>query len=255
MDGGSVNINTLPDSATYSDTVGWAHQGSCRQAHYESSTSALKCTFQKVLPATFELQERFEDLSADWRKFGTAAFLKLALQTALPNAGELLLTHAAGKIASATLVTVAQMLHIINNGCMCDLDDVFEEEAYQLELRRHLMAILPPSEKLKPRLHRPRARYAFALLESAILTLEKPVDQLLLYLKKDERSKKASEYLTSSLDQMSDCHDSFIGPWAWNCIVSKLTPTLEPSPNAASIGRPEQSTNRRIGFQGGAAPE
>jgi hypothetical protein len=232
----SGSRKSLHSPSTNNNEPSWTHGDSCHEVNYDHSTTALTVKFQKALPVAAQPEERFEDLSADWRKFDPAMFLKLALKTALANAGASLLTHVAEKIASATLVTVAQMLHVNSSRCRCDPDDVFEEEAYQLELRQQLMKVVPVSEIAKARIHRLRARYAFALLESAMDTFEKPADQLLTYLKQDDRSRRAAECIISSMDQISDCHERFIGDWA-NRIVSELARTVSPSVDTAFIGR------------------
>jgi hypothetical protein len=108
----------------------------------------MKCTLRKEFATPTELQERFGYLSTDWRTFNVAEFLELAFQKLASRAEDSWVGHISGIIASATLVTVAQMLHISGKGCECGLDDALEEEAYQLELRRHIMAVLPLQEEL-----------------------------------------------------------------------------------------------------------
>ena len=125
----------------------------------------LECALRKSLATPTKLEERFGDLSVNWWTSNIADFLETAFHKLAPKAGDSWMSHIAGKIASATLVTVAQMLHVSGKGYECGLDDALEEEAFQLELRQQIMAVLPPKEELKPRLHRLRTRYAFTLLD------------------------------------------------------------------------------------------
>jgi hypothetical protein len=130
------------------DTASWSYQDSCHDVEYDSATKKMKCTLRKEFATPTELQERFGYLSTDWRTFNVAEFLELAFQKLASRAEDSWVGHISGIIASATLVTVAQMLHISGKGCECGLDDALEEEAYQLELRRHIMAVLPLQEEL-----------------------------------------------------------------------------------------------------------
>ena len=231
---------TPPGSSTHGAMLDLKHRSSSHDIHYDHSTRTLRCKIKRVFPESAELQERFGSLSENWRKVDVSATLgeytKLALQTALSE--EALLAYMAGKNASATLVTLAQMLHVNKSECQCNFDDVFEEEAYQLGVRKLLVNIFPPSDENKPQLYRLRTRGAFDVLETMIEMFGIPVDQVLLYLQRDERARNAAICLTSSLDRISDnSHDSFMGRWAWEGMVSKLIPSSS-SLSTAFIGRP-----------------
>ena len=134
-------------------------------------------------------------------------------------------------MVSATLVTVARMLHVGGTNCPCDVDHFFDQEEFQIEVWKRLNTVLPPTQHLKPQLHHLQVRYVFALLESAISAMEQPLKQLIPKLVKDQRSWKAVQCIILSLDVVSGNHADFAGVWAWEELLSQVDTGAGPSLN------------------------
>ena len=104
--------------------------------------------------------------------------------------------------------------------------------------------VLPLKEDIKPRLHYVRTCHAFTLLELAMETFAESPTKVLSYLEKDARAVKATQCLASALDSFAESHDSFLGSWGWNCIVSKLIPCASLRFDRAFVGRPGNPQER-----------
>lgn len=218
------------------DSTRWTARNTSRGFEYDHGKNMWRCRLEKEFAAPTELQRCLGQLTQDWREFSVADFLEMSEKQLARASEDLWVRQLTGKIASATLITIAQMLHASGKGCDCDSDDAFEDEAYQLELRQKIMSVLPLNSERRPQLHRLRTRYAFALLELAMETYVQTPEQLLSYLKQDMRSIKAAQCLANSVDLFADSYDDFIGAWGWNGIVSKLIPTASSSAETDATG-------------------
>ena len=215
-------------------------------AQYTPTTRALQLTYGQTLRNLKDCPAILEAISSQsCDKFMTTDFLKLTFEAVLPNLIESIFAQAATKMISATLVTVARMLHIGATQCPCDVDDHFDQEEFQIEVWKRLNTVLPPFPHLKPQLHHLRVRYVFGLLESAISAMEQSPERLIPQLMKDRRSRKAVQCIIMSLDVVSGNHPDFVGHWAWEELLSQVYTGAGPSLNLSFLGRPSNHDPRK----------
>ena len=103
------------------------------------------------------------------------------------------------------------MLYVNISKYEYNVDNIFYEKSFQLDFRKMLITVLLASEELKSKLPKQRTRYALTLLERKATLYRIPIEQLLLYLQKDERATKAARCLISSLNHISKSYDNFLG--------------------------------------------
>lgn len=163
----------------------WMHErkavnnDSFYKCQYSPATSSLQITCGQTLQQFEDCPVVLGEISKSCHSFSTTEFLNLASDAVLSDLGKMIFAQAVIKIVSTTLVTVAQMLHIGGTNCRCDMDDFFEQEEFQIEVRRRFNTILPPLQHRKPQLHQQRVRYVFELLKHVMSAMNQPLERFI----------------------------------------------------------------------------
>ena len=192
----------------------------------------LECALRKSLATPTKLEERFGDLSVNWRTSNIA------------ESGRFMDEPYCGKDS-------------ISHSCDCSSDAARQWQGIRMRLGRRLRGgsisarastadhgSLAAEGRAQTSASPLTNALCIHITRSAMETFGQSLEKLLSYLKKDSRSKQAAQCLASSVDFLAETHDAFIGPWGSNYIISKLIPDMAISTTTAFVGRPGNPLER-----------
>jgi len=136
----------------------------------------------------------------DVESFTTTEFIRCAFRASFPGISRSVSTPIAPRMISGTLVTAAVMFHTDAHNCPCDPEYLFEQEQFQIKVKRRLRLAIPHSQQPESRLLEVRVRYLFTLLESALTALDTPLESVISDVLRNGSVLAAVSCITASLD-------------------------------------------------------